>query len=158
MGSATVLDLLNDHMSDIVEAGADLYVVAIGTNDVRYRDQELCAMDPEAYVQRLSELRAQILDSNSDAEFVFIAPWYSTDGDVVSKVLSYTEKLELYQGYAASLEAWTSMNGDGFINANSYIQQTLDLYPHGDYMVDYVHPNATSGVELYCRAALLYPN
>lgn len=156
-GGATVADLLNKHMDTILSADADLYVIAIGTNDVRYRDPEICAMDPETYIQRLSELRTQILTAHSDARFVFIAPWYATDGDTVSK-LPYQEKLEQYRSYAAALESWAATNGDVFINANPYLQQVLDLYPHRDYLLDFIHPNATAGVSLYSKAVLLYPN
>ena len=36
---------------------ADLYVVALGTNDVRYRDEEICAMTSEKYVSKMKELK-----------------------------------------------------------------------------------------------------
>lgn len=155
-GGATVQILLDHHMDSITGANADLFVIAIGTNDVMHRNPETCAMEPEIYIERMTSLRARILAANSEAQFVFIAPWYSTDGDGVGRQ-SFAEKLELYQQFAEALAAWAASNGDGFINANPYIQQTLELYPRSDYMVDYVHPNATAGVELYSRAALLYP-
>ena len=155
-GGATVQILLDHHMDSITGANADLYVIAIGTNDVMHRNPETCAMDSQTFIERMKSLRARILEANSAAQFVFIAPWHSADEDGVGKQ-TYAEKLELYQRYAEALEKWAVSDGDGFINPNPYIQQTLDLYPNSDYMVDYVHPNATTGVELYSKAVLLYP-
>lgn len=80
-GGATVRILLDDHMEAITGAKADLYVVAIGTNNVMHRDPETCAMDEKTYIDRMTTLREQILTANNKAEFVFIAPWYSSDGD-----------------------------------------------------------------------------
>lgn len=152
---ATIKTLLNEHMDTIAGADADLYVVAVGTNDVRYRDESICAMDENVYVRLLEELRNEILNVNSDAAFVFIAPWYSTDGDAVSK-LDYPEKLEMNNAYSEALMSWADANCDGYVNANTYIQSVLDVYPHSDYLIDYIHPNATAGVELYATAVLKY--
>jgi fucose 4-O-acetylase-like acetyltransferase len=153
-GSATVQTLLNDHMDEICAADANLFVVAIGTNDVRYRDEKICAMDEQAYIERMQQLRDGILRAHPDAEFIFIAPWISTDGDAVSK-LSYPEKLEMNRRYSDALKAWALANGDGYLDPNGYIGSVLELYPHSDYLVDYIHPNATAGVTLYSAAALL---
>ena len=156
-GGATVQILLDDHMDSITGANADLYVIAIGTNDVMHRNPETCAMDAETYIERMKSLRARILEANRGARFIFIAPWHSTDGDGVGKQ-TYEEKLELYRLYAEALEKWTASSGDGFINANPYIRQMLEQFPDSDYLVDCVHPSAEAGVELYCRAVLLYPD
>ncbi|MBR5768183.1 MAG: CapA family protein [Clostridia bacterium] len=154
-GSATVKVLLDSHIDEIKKADADLFVVAIGTNDVRYRNKKTCAMDAETYVERLGELRSEILEANAGAKFVFIAPWYSTDGDSVSR-LEYADKLKMNDEYTEALGNWAKSNGDGFVNANPYLRTMLDLYPHGDFMVDYIHPNGNRGVELYSRAVLGY--
>ena len=155
-GSATVQILLDKHMEEICAADAELFVVAIGTNDVRYRDETICAMDEQSYVARLQQLRDGILSAHPDAAFVFIAPWTSTDGDAVSK-LPYPDKLEMNRRYSQALEAWAAANGDGYLDPNERICSVLDLYPHSDYLVDYIHPNATSGVTLYAESALLAP-
>ena len=152
-GSATVKILLDRHIEEICNADADLFVVAIGTNDVRYRNPNKCAMDSDVYVERLGELRSKIVERNPNARFVFIAPWYSTDGDRQTK-LQYREKLALYDEYATALRATCDANGDLFLDPNPYIRSRLDERPHSEFMLDYVHPNATSGVRLYSEAAL----
>ena len=51
-GGGTVKTLI-DHADEIASTGAGLYVVAVGTNDVRYCNPSTCAMTPGEYVSRL---------------------------------------------------------------------------------------------------------
>ena len=51
-GGGTVKTLI-DHADEIASTGAGLYVVAVGTNDVRYYNPSTCAMTPGEYVSRL---------------------------------------------------------------------------------------------------------
>ena len=151
-GGATTKTILQEHMADITGSNADLFVIAIGTNDVRYRNDE-CAMTPEEYTENLASLRATIIDKNPNASFIFIAPWTSTDGDRVS-ALNYLEKTALNSKYTTALEKWTATTGDLFVNANHNIDAVLNVYPQSDYLIDYIHPNATKGVKLYAEAFL----
>jgi len=75
--SATTKTLLEN--SDKISANkADIYVVAIGTNDVRYRDKKTCAMDSDTYVKNIKTLIEKITTLNKSAKFVLISPWLST--------------------------------------------------------------------------------
>ncbi len=156
-GGATVQILLDRHMDDIAAAKADLYVVAIGTNDVMHRNPETCAMDAQSYIEKLTALREGIRSANSKAAFVFIAPWYSVDDGSAGEP-SYAELSALYSLYAEALESWAGTNGDGFIDPNPYLQQVFARGFFADYMADSVHPSGDAGVELYSRAVLLYQN
>ena len=51
-GGGTVKTLI-EHADEIASTGAGLYVVAVGTNDVRYYNPSTCAMTPGEYVSRL---------------------------------------------------------------------------------------------------------
>ncbi len=133
---------------------ADLYVIAIGTNDVRYRNESTCAMTAEIYSERIEELRIKLLDKNNSAEFAFIAPWYSTDGDSVTS-LPFSTKLMLNEEYTLSLEKLCAENGSIFINANPYISKKLNYAPDGKYLLDHIHPNSVTGVIMYSEAVLL---
>ncbi len=133
---------------------ADLYVIAIGTNDVRYRDETSCAMTSEAYVERIKQLRLKLLEKNSSAEFVFIAPWYSTDGDAFT-TLPFEAKLMLNNEYTQVLEQFCTENGSIFINANPYIAEKLEHTPDREYLLDHIHPNSEAGVVMYSEAVLL---
>lgn len=152
-GGGTVQTLL-DNAQEIKSTHADLYVIAIGTNDVRYRDEQTCAMTSEEYISRLENLCSVILSENGDAEFVFIAPWTSTDGDPFCS-MSYNEKMRLNAEYSDALENMCDENGYVFINPNGYIDGYLRLYPTSEYLLDHIHPGYRNGVRLYSEAVLL---
>lgn len=155
-GGATIKRLIaKDILSQIAQIPAELIVVAIGTNDVRYRNPEICAMTPEEYVACLKVLREEILKSNPVAKFIFIAPWTSTDGDRIS-ALPYDAKIHVNNLYTEALKNFCAAVGDTFINANFYIKDTLNKRPHKDYLIDWIHPNATKGVRLYAEAVLKF--
>ncbi|MBR0261203.1 MAG: CapA family protein [Selenomonadaceae bacterium] len=153
-GGATTKILL-DRLEEMIQSNADLFVVAVGTNDVRYRDEEICSMTPEEYVADLQKLRDAVKEKISTAKFIFIAPWTSTDGDFISR-LSFDEKIKLNDEYSAALENWCAAQNEIFINTNPYIEARLKIFPNKNYLVDFIHPNADKGVELYAEAVLAY--
>lgn len=133
---------------------SELYVIALGTNDVRYRNSETCAMTADEYINRLNELKGKLLARSSGARFIFIAPWYSTDGDIYCK-MTFEEKYALNEEYSKALEKYCRDNTFTFINANPYIRNILSVSTERTYLLDHIHPNATRGVRLYSEAALL---
>ena len=133
---------------------AELYVIAIGTNDVRYRDESLCAMTPDQYTDRLDALKNKLLSASPGADFVFIAPWYSTDGDPFC-TLPFAEKTALNEAYSAALGTYCKENGLKYINANDLIREKLSASPERDYLLDHIHPNPGRGVRMYTEAVLL---
>ncbi len=151
-GGCTVSYMIN-HMKEIPTA--DLYVVALGTNDVRYRDGKLCAMTKEAYVEAIEKLRKGIQEKSPEARFVFVAPWYSTDGDPYCK-MKYVEKTKMNEDYSEALERYCTDNAYAYVNANVYIRERLEEAPAAEYLVDHIHPNAAKGVVLYSEAALAW--
>lgn len=132
---------------------AELYVIALGTNDVRYRDESVCAMTAEDFAVRAGELKSLLIKKSPDASFVFIAPWYSTDGDPFCK-LSFSAKTALNEEYSDALEKACRENGDVFINANGYIRQKLTERPDSYYLLDHIHPNCGKGAVMYSEAVL----
>ncbi|MCH5274079.1 MAG: CapA family protein [Lachnospiraceae bacterium] len=82
-GGCTV-SYMNENADNIPQAG--LYVIAVGTNDVRYRDDKRCAMTAETYLSEINMLKTKLSEKNASAEFIFIAPWYSTDGGADKKL------------------------------------------------------------------------
>jgi len=151
-GGCTVSYMV-EHMKEI--PAAELYVVAIGTNDVRYRDSKLCAMTKEAYVEAIENLRKGLQEKSPGARFVFVAPWYSTDGDPYCK-MNFTEKTRMNEDYSEALERYCKDNAYTYVNANEYIRERLEEMPAGEYLVDHIHPNAAKGVVLYSEAALAW--
>lgn len=149
-GGATVSYLISN--ADAIPE-AELYVIAIGTNDVRYRDETQCAMTAESYADSVSVLRSIIAEKYPSAEFVFIAPWYSIDGDPFCS-LSFKEKTELNSEYSAALEALCEQKGDTYIDPNGFIAERIGEKPCGYYLIDHIHPDPARGVRLYSEAVL----
>ena len=132
---------------------AELYVIALGTNDVRYRDKKTCAMTAEDYVTRMTELMNALSDKPSFSKVILIAPWYSTDGDAVSK-LSFSKKTQLNDEYSLALKNYCKEHSVGFIDANGEIKAVLSKSPDRKFLLDHIHPNSTRGVIMYSEAVL----
>ena len=110
-------------------------------------------MTGEEYINRIDALKARLLEKVPKAEILFIAPWYSTDGDIYSK-LSFGEKTELNNEYSQKLKEYCDDNKLYFINANNYIENRLKTHPDRYYLLDHIHPTAKRGVIMYCEAVL----
>lgn len=151
-GGCTV-SYMNTNIDDIPTA--DLYVIAIGTNDVRYRDETQCAMTAVNYINEIDNLRMKLSEKNNSTEFVFIAPWYSTDGDPFC-FLSFADKTAMNEEYSTALQNYCSEHKINFINPNPYIQALLNHNPDSKFLLDHIHPNAGKGVVMYSEAVLLY--
>jgi lysophospholipase L1-like esterase len=113
----------------------------------------MCAMTAEDYTKSIEKLRSKLAEKSPTAEFIFIAPWYSTDGDPYAK-LDFSEKTEMNEQYSDALEKYCKEKSLGFINANGYIKEKLTYYPDRTFLLDHIHPNASKGVEMYSQAVL----
>ncbi len=149
-GGCTVSYMLG-HVGEIPQS--DLYVIALGANDVRYRDERFCAMTAEGYVDSLDQLRIALTKASPSAKFVFIAPWCSLDGDPLN-CIPYAQKVALTSEYANALEKYCNGKSIPFINANGAISSALRIAPTGRCLLDHMHPNAADGVLLYAKAVL----
>ncbi len=147
-GGATTKSILPE-----APTGSGMYVVALGTNDIRYRDEDICAMTAEDYIAELERFVQRVRSENSGAEFAFIAPWTSLDNDSVSK-LSTAERNRMNGEYTEKLRAWCGENGHLFSDPNDIIDEVMCREVQSDYLVDYIHPNRNAGIELYTRAVL----
>lgn len=152
-GSRTTKWLL-DNARPIAEQNADLYVVAVGCNDIRYRDKNICAMSADDYAEAIKSFAETVRSINADAQFVFIAPWTSTDGDKNSR-LRYREKMEMCRAYSEALRDMCRNEGYMYVNPNPIIDEYLRRYPQSDYLNDAIHPNSGKGIETYSKAVLL---
>ena len=141
-----------ENISDLPKA--ETYVIALGTNDVRYRDESICAMTAEKFAESAEKLAELIKERYPSSELVFIAPWYSTDGDPFTP-LSFKEKTELNNAYSKALEDFCSKSGILFIDPNGYIKNELDHAPCSKFLLDHIHPNSSEGVKMYSKAVLV---
>lgn len=153
-GSATTLTLL-ENAESIAEHCADLYVIAIGTNDVRYRNKKTCAMDKGSYVENIDKLIVKIQSKNPNANFVLISPWLALDNDPYT-VISVEKRDLMLAEYGETLAVYCKEKGYSFINPNPAIDEVLLKYAPSDFLIDHIHPNANAGIALYSEKVLAY--
>lgn len=144
------------HKEEIAHKNAELYVIALGCNDIRYRNPNICAMNATLYIKNIEELCQSILEINPCAKFVFISPWESHNPDKYCYI-PVEEKNRLYQDYSTALETYAKAKGALYINPNPYIWKTLyDANGKKDmFWIDHIHPNADEGIRLFSEACIL---
>ncbi len=155
-GGATTKILLAYFLPSIIQAAADLYVVAAGANDILFREPMFCAVTATDYIQNLQKLRNAIREHSADAKFVFIAPWLATDGDAaIIGGIKPPDTDKAYRDYTIALQTWCKETGDNFIDPNDYIARQFALSSPENYLIDFIHPTADVGVRLYAKAVLI---
>ncbi|MEQ8237058.1 MAG: CapA family protein [Syntrophomonadaceae bacterium] len=153
-GSATTVTLL-ENSGAIAGREADLYVIAIGTNDVRYRAKSSCAMTPQEYIQNIDLLVKRILEAKPAAKVVFISPWLALDNDPNSALPSQ-ERDTMLQEYGEALAAYCGAEHHTFIDPNPALRKFLVTHATSPYLLDHIHPTADQGIELYSRMVAEY--
>ncbi len=154
--SATSLSLLRK-MDHIPPPSADLFIIALGVNDVRYRDKRICALTPRQYIDTLDRMAKKIKKHNPSGSIAFIGPWPAYDNDIFSK-LDPEARDRMIEEYNLALKEYCINTGDIYIDANSPIRRYMKTRITDDYIVDHIHPNAGSGLELYGYAVVFGEN
>ena len=146
----------NKNRSKIANMKADLYVISVGCNDIRYRNPAVCAMNAEQYINNIDSLVSSIRSINPYSDIVCISPWLSYDPDPYCKV-SKEMKLQLYDEYTTALERYCMKGNYLFINPNEYIHNSVrkDHANRGKYFKDHIHPNANQGILLFSKACVM---
>ena len=150
-GGYTTKRIVKDYKQEILDTKSDLYIIAIGTNDVRYRNEKTCAMTSEAYIDEIKEIIKIVKDSNKDAKIVLISPWMTLKNDNISK-LKEKEKDAMIDEYSNALEEFANENEYSYINPNPYLREYFKNHDYKSYMIDAIHPNSTTGITLYSKA------
>lgn len=146
-GSYTSKLLLKNKQNEIKNCTSDLNIIAIGANDIRYRNEN-SAMTSDEYINNIDEIIKLI----NNKKIILIAPFYSMSYDKVTN-LSLNEKNKLYEEYTKALENYSKKNNYLFINPNPILEKTLNNSNTSYYLIDYIHPNHT-GLYLYSEAIL----
>ncbi|MBR1796422.1 MAG: CapA family protein [Clostridiales bacterium] len=153
-GGWTTLDIIN-HIEELPEA--QMYVIAIGTNDLRYDNDQIGATVPEDYISNITIIRDRIRQISPDSSIWFIAPWISYDGDQVSP-LSIDEINNRRDDFSEALRMFCEESGDYYIDPNTYIDEVISRHTQSEYLLDWIHPNVSNGVELYSEAVVMSSN
>ena len=150
-GSYTTKLLFQKFKNKIIDSLTDLYIIALGTNDIRYRDSSICAMNPNEYIYQIDKIVK--LTKNHKSKVIFIAPWFSMPNDYISK-LNHKDKKNLMKEYSLKLKDYAEKNSYLFIEPNDYLKKIV-LKNKKIYMVDHIHPNFPIGIELYCESVFM---
>ena len=138
----------------ISELRADLYFLAMGCNDIRYRNIEICAMNESEYIANIDEICQSIFGKQPSAEIVCISPWKSGRYDPNCK-MTLAEKENLYDKYGSALRRYCEANRFVFVDPNPYIEAAISKRDRRYYMLDHIHCNADQGIKLYSEAVML---
>lgn len=125
---------------------ADIYVVAIGINDVLFSDDALGAGTPEEYISNLEILTDTLTKKNPDARFYFITPWIFFDHPAHIN--------ELRDEFSNALINWCDDNSRICIDPYSVTLSIIESEGRDRFMVNSFHPNGTRGVGLFSYAVL----
>ncbi len=128
---------------------AEIAVIAVGCNDIRYRSKAGCMTSSE-YVMTMNSIVSMF--KKSAKEVFVVSPWPSTRFDPYCKV-SEQKKLDLYDEYVEALADYCATTGVRFSNPCPSIRKYFDLNLNSPMLVDHIHPSAR-GTELYSRMFL----
>ena len=145
--------MLLDRKEEILDVPADVYVVAIGTNDVRYRNPAVSAMTAEEYVLNLDRLVQEIKARQPAAKLVFIGAWTTDHYDPIS-VLDEKARRQMLAEYRDALQAYAVRHQHLYIDPNPGIDAVLQREYPPTYLNDHIHPNAGAGIRLYSSKVL----
>ena len=154
-GSFTTKLVLKHFKNEIIQSNSDLYIIALGTNDIRYKGN-FCPSDSKDFIYQMENIVNLAKTNNKNAKFIFIAPWFSTDDDRIYKLYhkSNLNKKERMKEYSFEMEKFAKNNNYIYINPNKYLEKII-IENKNKYMVDYIHPNSIYGIELYCESVFL---
>ena len=138
-----VKNLIN-HKKEIPEA--DIYVVAIGINDILFPESEYASLGPDDFADRFSRLASVIQEISPDAKIYFISPWTFID--------TGEEYVERGNSYRKALSEWCGKTSFRYIDPDPVIMSVLSEGDPYKYLYNNFHPNAPAGIGLYSYAVL----
>jgi poly-gamma-glutamate capsule biosynthesis protein CapA/YwtB (metallophosphatase superfamily)/lysophospholipase L1-like esterase len=150
---STTSNYFLENVEELIKLKSDLYIIAVGTNDVRYRNQKICAMTSKEYIKNLKQIVQKVKAQNKSAKFVFIAPWTTDMYDPVSR-LPKQERFEMLKEYSEELEKYAKSFRALYINPNPLIDNTFKTRNPRTWLKDHIHPNALEGISLYSLAVM----
>ena len=152
-GSYTTKMLLDEKKNEIKDCSSDLNIIAIGTNDIRYRDESICAMNEKDYIKNIDSIVKIVKNNKPNSKIILIAPWISLISDNVTP-LSQEEKEILFKKYNNALNDYANENNYLYVDPNEYILNELKGTNSKYYLIDHIHPNKINGIRLYSEAVL----
>lgn len=153
--SASLFENQND-MSVINSTSAETYIIALGINDVIYRDKNTTSttFTTAEYIKNIENLVKYIndKDENKINKFIFVAPFEYINKDSY-QFTKYIRRENTHLEYTIALYNWCRLNNYAFTAPMNYIKNTLATVDDAEeYTVDDVHPSYPLGTQLYSKA------
>lgn len=150
--SASLFDNETD-MSTIMNTTADTYIVALGINDVIYRnsDSRSTSYTSAEYIRNFEKLIRTINNKNDITEnkFIFIAPFEHINKESYA-MPKYIRRENTHEEYTAELYNWCKQNNYTFVAPMNYIKNQLEILENPqDYTADDIHPSYPLGTRLF---------
>lgn len=150
--SASLFDNETD-MSTIMNTTADTYIIALGINDVIYRnsDSRSTSYTSAEYIRNFEKLVRTINNKNDITEnkFIFIAPFEHINKESYA-MPKYIRRENTHEEYTAELYNWCKQNNYTFVAPMNYIKNQLEILKNPqDYTADDIHPSYPLGIRLF---------
>lgn len=142
-----------ERRAEIAALHADLYVLAYGCNDIRYRDAAGCAMTAADYIANVDALVQAVRAATPQAVLAFIAPWHVAPHDPECPCPK-PDRDCLYAGYTTALRQYCVQSGILFLDPNPHIAGKRAQRYWNICMKDHIHPDASAGIRLYCEGVV----
>ncbi len=140
----------------IKKSTADTYIIALGINDVVFRDKNgnSTTFTTAEYIKNIEDLVEYIntKDETKQNQFIFVAPFeYSNKKSFY--MTKYIKQENTHQEYTLALSNWCNMHRYAFIAPMTYVKNTLATVDDpSEYIIDDVHPAYPLGTQLYSKA------
>ena len=125
---------------------ADIYIIAIGINDILFYDESYASHTSDEFAQNAGKLTSLIKDRSSEAKIYYVSPWTFCD-----LKQSYFDRGDEYR---QALASYCESSGCIYINADPVITSVLESEGFEKYMFNQFHPNAPYGIGLFSYAVL----
>ena len=137
----------------IKNSTADTYIIALGINDVVFRDKNgnSTTFTTAEYIKNLEDLVEYIKakDETRKYNFVFVAPFEYVNKKSIY-MPKYIKQENTHQEYTLALSNWCNMNCYAFTAPMNYVKNTLaTVDDKSEYIIDDVHPAYPLGTQLY---------
>lgn len=151
IGGNTTLDII-ERLTSIKANDGDLYVVAIGVNDIRYNDSRGATTVAE-YITNITAIYNSLSES---ADVAFIGVWPTYWQDQFAALLRAETDRRMTQ-YNNALRDFCRDNSLAFSNPNPAIRTVVDFANVSTLIPDGVHPDYTGiiGKKLYADSVLI---
>lgn len=125
---------------------ADIYIIAIGINDILFIDKPTASVTADDFVRNIDNLATLIKNKSNGAKIYFISPWpfvnlsedYSVRGNEYRKAMNdYCDNTDCI-----------------YIDADPIIVSILNIEGAEKYMYNKYHPNSPNGIGLFSYAVL----